>query len=101
RWQDVVVDFVVDDLMGSGLWDGVFYDNMWDGITYFAGNNIDTNQDGLRDTNPDEYWRQGMSDIYRQTRARMPDGGIILGNGQTTMYRELLDGIMLENFHHS
>lgn len=97
RFNEHLVDFVVHTLLGSGYWDGVFYDNTWDGITYFAGNDIDLNGDGRIDTKLNEQWQEGMRFIYEQTRQKAPAGTIIIGNGTTKAYTDVLNGKLLEN----
>ncbi len=98
RYNQYLVNFVSHTLLGSGLWDGVFYDNSWDNITYFAGKDIDMNRDGIKDTNPDQAWRNGMKYIYDQTRTETGGKYIILGNGMITTYINNLDGVLIENF---
>ncbi len=97
RWTDYLVNFVTTKILSTNLWDGVFYDNAWDNITYFAGSNIDLNGDGSVDSNLDAAWRDGMRSIYRTTRQIAPRA-ILVGNGTTRAYQQELDGTLLENF---
>jgi len=97
RFNDHLVDFVVNELLGSGYWNGVFYDNTWDNITHFAGTNIDYDGNGIIDPTIDASWREGMSYIYEQTRNKAPKGTIVVGNGITREYRDQLNGRLLEN----
>lgn len=98
RWQEYLVDFVTTRLLSSGLWDGVFYDNTWDNITYFTGTDIDLDIDSIVDSRPDQSWRNGMKYIYNTTRERTEDRYIIVGNGTTQEYAAELNGALLENF---
>lgn len=100
RFNDYLVDFVVDELLASGYWDGVFYDNAWDNISYFAGSNVDTNRDGQKDNLAwaDQKWREGMSYIYNSTREKTNNKYLIVGNGFNDAYKNDLDGLMIENF---
>lgn len=97
RFSDYMAHFVDRELLSTGLWDGVFYDNAWDNITYFAGRDIDSDNDGMVDADPDAAWRAGMRAIYRTTRQLAPNA-ILVGNGTTRAYQNELDGMMLENF---
>lgn len=97
RFSDYLVNFVDKQLLATGLWDGVFYDNAWDNITYFVGKNVDANRDSTIDTNPDAAWRAGMKNIYQKTRSLYP-GITLIGNGTTRQYQKDLNGSMLENF---
>lgn len=98
RFNDYLINFVVDDILSTGLWDGVFYDNAWDNITHFVGTDIDLDNDGDRDSNVDSEWQQGMKYIYEQTRALAGSNYLILGNGTTREYLNQLNGKLLENF---
>lgn len=97
RLNSYMATFVTDEILSTGYWDGIFYDNSWDNITYFAGGNIDYNRDGALDGNIDVQWRNGLSKIYTITRQKNP-GAIILGNNINTIYLEELNGKLLENF---
>jgi hypothetical protein len=41
RWNDFLPEFVNNRLMSTGLWDGVFYDNVWPDISWFNSGNLD------------------------------------------------------------
>lgn len=98
RLNTYIVDFVVDELLSTNLWDGVFYDNAWDGIVHFVGSDVDYDLDGTVDTNLDATWQEGMRYIYAETRRRAPADTVLVGNGTSRAYRDDLDGNMLENF---
>lgn len=98
RFQEYLVDFVVEDLLGSGLWDGVYYDNTWDNVTWFTGSDVDINKNGQVSNNADAAWRAGMKYIYEETRNRTGNKYAVVGNGTTREYSEYLNGKMLENF---
>lgn len=100
RLNTYIASFAATDIMGSGLWDGIFYDNAWDNITYFAKTqDIDLNGDGSADGNLDHAWREGMKTLYRETRRLAGRPIILVGNGLTQVYKEELNGNMFENFH--
>ena len=100
RWNEYLVNFVTNNLLSSGLWDGVFYDNAWDDITHFAGTDIDANRDRRIDDAPvaNKAWQQGMQFIYNSTRDRVSSDIIVVGNGTTRAYRDHLNGNLIENF---
>lgn len=94
---DYMARFVSTKLLATGLWDGVFYDNAWDSITYFVGNNVDVNSDGQPDSSANTDWQAGMKYLYKKTKQQNPRA-IIIGNGTTRQYQQELNGKMLENF---
>lgn len=98
RWNGYLAQFVADELLGSGLWDGVFYDNAWDNITWFAGNDVDLSGNGQIDGFPNEKWIEGMKFIYNKTRELTDDRYIIVGNNNNPTYSAELNGMMFENF---
>jgi hypothetical protein len=98
-FNDYLVDFVAKKLLSTGYWDGVFYDNAWDNITYFLNHsNLDLNNDSVVDSNIDEEWKAGMKKIFSETRRLAGDNVIIIGNGTTLLFNKELDGQMFENF---
>ncbi len=101
RFNAVLARFTATELLGTGLWDGVFYDNAFDGITWFSGANVDLDGDGTADQNIDDHWRAGMKFLYNETRRLTNNRYSIVGNGGSKVYRDELNGLMLENFPNS
>ena len=99
RWADVLPAFVRDDLMSTGLWDGVFLDGAYSDITSFFGKDIDPDGDGKanpsRDVNAAE--QAGMSRLIRNMRAAVGPGRLIMNNSSTA-YASLVNGVLFENF---
>ena len=99
KWNTYLAQFISDELLSSGLWDGVFYDNTWDNVTFFVGEDVDANRDGLSDgRNADAKWIEGMRAIYEETRRLAGEKYLIVGNGTTREYAGQLNGKMVENF---
>ncbi|MCX6782269.1 MAG: putative glycoside hydrolase [Candidatus Magasanikbacteria bacterium] len=99
RWNDYLSDFVVNELLSSGLWDGVFYDNTWANISWLNGGAIDSNRDGQNDraADLDSAWQSGMSKLFKLTREKYKQPLIIVGNGDKGYYGDI-NGIYFENF---
>ncbi|OIO20528.1 MAG: hypothetical protein COY69_01420 [Candidatus Magasanikbacteria bacterium CG_4_10_14_0_8_um_filter_32_14] len=98
RLNDYMARFVTQNLLSSGFWDGVFYDNSWDNITWFAGKNIDLSNYGKVSVDLDNKWREGLISIYNQTRNLYGKSVILLGNNHNALYLQELNGKLLENF---
>ncbi|MBF8280827.1 MAG: hypothetical protein HW383_600 [Candidatus Magasanikbacteria bacterium] len=102
RWNTLLPRFVNERILSTGLWDGVMYDNSWDGITSFVGNDVDANLDGGRDNAAvlNAAWKAGMQKIYRVTRQLAAASGkspiILFGNGSSNFTD--LNGVLYENF---
>lgn len=97
-FNEYLASFVVNEILSTGLWDGVFYDNAWDNITWFAGSDIDLDNNGKIDVNVDYKWKGGMKALYNETRRLANKNYIIVGNSDTPEYTNELNGTMLENF---
>lgn len=99
-WISHLRDFMINEVLSTGYWDGIFYDNTWDNVTYFAGTNIDLNGDGRAESRTaiDAAWRDGMRYLYESTRELTNRKYIVVGNGTTQVYAGSLNGQMIENF---
>ncbi|MDD5043045.1 MAG: putative glycoside hydrolase [Patescibacteria group bacterium] len=99
RWNNYLTEFVHQEVMSSGLWDGIFYDNTWNDIGWLRNSSeIDINNDGRADTAQflNSRWQEGMAKLLRQSRAAEGEKYII-GNGGSA-YREIINGSLLEHF---
>ena len=97
-YHDMLSDFVVDELLSSGHWDGVFFDNAWADVTWATGNDIDLNKDGRIDTSPNTAWREGLKTLYKKTREKAPADTIVVVNGTSREFTKDVNGQMIENF---
>ena len=100
-FNEYLSEFVVREILSTGLWDGVFYDNSWIDLTWFTGNQVDYDRNGSVDQSIDSKWYDGMKRLYEYTRQIAPGNPIIIGNGHTYGYVESLNGKFIENFQQS
>ncbi|MEK7139573.1 MAG: putative glycoside hydrolase [Patescibacteria group bacterium] len=98
RWNTYLPRFMKEEVMSSGLWDGIFYDNVWDTAHWVGDGNMDINRDGTRDSGEliDAAWSGGMDVMLKESRRLEGNDAIILGNGPTK-YQDSLNGRLLEN----
>ena len=100
RYNDFLPEFMAYNVMGTGLWDGIFYDNLWSGLSWFNSGNISLNNNGKRNTAAelDSAWRNGVRKVLSRTKQLMPRA-IVVANGSFIWdYQNNLNGWMLENF---
>jgi hypothetical protein len=100
KWNEFLPRFVSDEILSTGLWDGVFYDNIWGDISWLNNANIDIDNDNQRDSKSymDESWNKGTEKMLRVSRELNPEA-IIIGNGRVFyQYQNYLNGMMLEDF---
>lgn len=101
RWNDYLPEFVASEIISTGLWDGVFYDNLFDSIFWLNNGKIDLDQNGLIDSADfsSEAWRQGNIKILQKTRELIGYNYIILANSSSyPLYHKYLNGRVFENF---
>lgn len=99
HWNDYLSSFVAENLMGSNLWDGVFYDNSWTGIYWINQGKIDINNDGNNENKDqvDSAWQAGMKTLFRLTKEKSHKNIYIVGNGDRGFYGDI-NGLYVENF---
>jgi len=100
-FNDYLPEFVAYEIAGSGLWDGVFYDNIWGDVAWVNNPNLDLNNDGVKDSisEANDLWSAGVKKILTRTKELTGNKFIIVGNGRVYYgYKNLLNGMMLENF---
>jgi len=100
KWNDYLPEFVDREIISTGLWDGVFYDNIWGDIAWVRGD-FDANNDGRGDSisEVNNAWSSGVKKMLKKTRELIGSKYLILGNGKVyDGYQGLLNGVMLEGF---
>ena len=98
RWNEYLAEFVNKELLSTGLWDGVFFDNVWMDIQWI-NNKIDTNNDGMADKTEEmnKAWINGMKKLFDLTKQKANKKIYIVGNGDKGYYGDI-NGIYFENF---
>lgn len=97
NWGDFFSNFVTEKVLASDLWDGIFFDNTWNGLTGMVGDNLDIDGDGAVETKSEieAAYRRGMASVFDKIRAAGPQY-ILMGN-DGDIFTEL-NGMQLENF---
>lgn len=101
KFNDYLPEFVAKKIIGTGLWDGVFYDNIWNSASWLNGGNISLLDNGRKSqpSDIDESWKGGVKKILTKTRELVGPTVIIMGNGSfINDYQKYLNGWMLEDF---
>ena len=98
-WSDYLAHYVNDKVMSSGLWDGIFYDEVQDSISWVGGTDVD--HDGVNDTatTANQLWAKKYTDLFSQTRNLLGDKAIIITNGSSNpAFAPYVNGRMFESF---
>ncbi len=100
-WNAALPDFVSREILSTGLWDGVFYDNIWHDVSWINEGNMDIDNDLVLDSveKINNKWVTGVEKMLSRTRNLVGDDFIVMGNGSSyNDYQPYLNGIMFENF---
>lgn len=101
KFNDFLPEFVLKHIKSSGFWDGVFYDNTWGDVAWIANNDLDLNNDGVRDqiNEANQAWANGFRKMLEKTRDLVGNDFLIVGNGKIyEPYQNIINGMMFENF---
>jgi hypothetical protein len=98
RWNEYLAEFMVNNVLSDGLWDGIFYDNAWTGVAWI-NSSIDANRDGRADNamTLDSAWEKGMDKLFDLTRQKAGKKIYLVGNGDRG-FEDKVNGIYFENF---
>lgn len=83
NWNTTLASYVANDILGTGLWSGVFYDEVSDDIWWDAART--------------DAWHAAYAKLFTETRRLAPHGAVILTNG-SSRYEAATDGRMFEAF---
>ncbi|MFA5023837.1 MAG: putative glycoside hydrolase [Patescibacteria group bacterium] len=100
-WNDYLPEFVVQKIKGAGLFDGIFYDNIWNDISWLNNGDIDINGDGQKENSEtlNRLWIEGVEKILLKTKALAGDDWLLMINGHTfAEYQKIINGLMIESF---
>lgn len=97
-YGDYLTDFYSQNLMSSGLWDGVFFDTCWKNISWL-NSDIDIDGDGQKDSaaKVNSLWAQYHNDFLKKLRTRLGSNYLIITNGDGD-YSQYANGRMMEGF---
>ncbi|MEK7452563.1 MAG: putative glycoside hydrolase, partial [Patescibacteria group bacterium] len=87
------------DVLSTGLWDGVFYDEVQDSISWVGP--TDVNRDHVTDTiaEADALWAQNYTSLFQKTRALIGNDAIMITNGSSNRaFSPYVNGRMYETF---
>ncbi|MEK7516739.1 MAG: putative glycoside hydrolase, partial [Patescibacteria group bacterium] len=100
-WSAFLPEFIAEHVLVTGIWDGIFYDEVDAVVSTRNGGDVDLGNDGVRDaaSAADALWRNGNVTLFRNSRERFGPKTIIIGNGSSVPeYQPFLNGRMFESF---
>jgi len=99
-WSAYLTGYVHDRVLGTGYWDGIFYDEVSGDISWVNGGNVDLDRDGVRDgaRAADDAWKAGMVSLLAAARRLDPDKVFVINGSSTPEFQALVNGRMFESF---
>ncbi|MBI5765834.1 hypothetical protein HZA71_01240, partial [Candidatus Falkowbacteria bacterium] len=81
-YAQYLAQFLKTEVIDSGLWDGILFDIVWDGI-YWLHPDADLNRDAQPETKDvsDRLWQQGQVELFQTLRSLVGDEKLIIANG--------------------
>lgn len=93
-WKDYLAQFVAYEILHNDYWDGVFYDEVNDSISWVGDLNLASGS-----SNVDSAWQSAYEDLFAQTRSMVGSDKIIISNGSSNLdYADYTNGRMFESF---
>ncbi len=124
RWNTYIIDFLKDNILSTGLWDGVMFDVVKDGIVVpspkgkmqagrkrgparqdkpkrQSGKEFDLDNDGIADDGDwvNQKWQEGYRTMFTYARKKFGKDILLVANGNHTQY-DYCNGKVFENFPH-
>jgi len=99
-WNSYAPQFVHDRILSTGLWDGVFYDEVSDTISWLNNGNVDLNGDRAADAGAaaDAAWKAGMITLLAKARSLDPGKIFVINGTSTPEFQQYINGRMFETF---
>jgi len=93
-WNDYLAEFVAYEVLYNDYWDGVFYDEVSDSISWVGDIDLANGSSDI-----DGSWRNAYVDLFSQTRSLVGSEKIIITNGSSNLdYSPYVNGRMFESF---
>lgn len=99
KWQHYVGNFSRRAIIESGLWDGIFFDEVLETISWLNDGNLDINNDGRADSAAeiDRRWQEGSRVAFRNFNAHKAKQILTITNGGDLYYPDI-NGNLFEGF---
>jgi hypothetical protein len=99
EWIEFLPEYVLNEMLTTDLWDGIFYDEVQDSISWVGS--ADVNADGSADSASaaDSLWAERYEELFAYTRELVGDEYIVITNGSSNPdFAQHTNGRMFETF---
>jgi hypothetical protein len=98
-WTPFLAEYVNSEILSSGYWDGIFYDEVQDTIDHISP--LDVNQDSKNDTasEANTLWSERYTFLFSYTRELIGNDYVLITNGSSNNdFAPYVNGRMFETF---
>ncbi|MBT4857105.1 hypothetical protein HON52_02860 [Candidatus Uhrbacteria bacterium] len=93
-WNGYLAEFVAEEILDDDYWDGVFYDEVNDTISWTGDLDLASGESDI-----DEAWVDAYTQLFSDTRNRVGSDKIIISNGSSDLqHAPYVNGRMFESF---
>lgn len=93
-WNAYLAKFVADEILDDDYWDGVFYDEVNDSISWVGDVQLASGENDV-----DDAWVDAYTQLFADTRSRIGSDKIIISNGSSNLqHAPYVNGRMFESF---
>ncbi len=99
-WCDNLIGFTQDNILSQGIWDGVFWDMVYDTIADKNHGDIDLNHDGIKDDRAtlNAQWLVRMNYLLSQSQKKLGVKYIMINGNSIPSLQGFVNGRMYENY---
>lgn len=100
EWQNWFPQFVQDNVLNTGVWDGIFYDVVEDGVAWHNSGDVDLDGDHQIDNGvtANNLWQTAMVQILKNSCNIFSDKLIVINGSSLEAYQSYINGRMFEDF---
>lgn len=93
-WNEYLANFVAEEILNDDYWDGVFYDEAGDAISWVGDVKL---SNGASDI--DRAWINAYTELFKNTRELVGNDKIIISNGSSELqHAPYVNGRLFESF---
>lgn len=98
-WTSYLAKHVEEIVFSTGYWDGVYFDEVQDSISWVGTVDVDTNGTPDSPSLADDLWEEHYTRLFKETRERLGSNAIIMTNGSSNRaFFPYVNGRMFETF---
>lgn len=99
-WSDYLIGFTRDKILSQGVWDGVFWDMVYDTVADRNHGDIDLNRDGVKDDRAtlNAEWLVRMNYLLSESQKKLPVKYILINGNSIPSLQKYVNGRMYENY---